>query len=83
MQRIGRAIEQAETDGLIKLLVDADSEQFLGAAVLGLHGDEVIQVVGYFMATGSSYRTMMNALPVHPTVADFLPTILSELKPLE
>lgn len=83
MRGIGRAIEQAETDGLIKLLVDADTEQFLGAAVLGLHGDEVIQVVGYFMATGSSYRTMMNALPVHPTVAEFLPTILGGLKPLE
>lgn len=83
MSHIGRAIEQSETDGLIKLLVDADSGEFLGAAVLGLHGDEVIQAISYFMATGTHYRVMMEALPVHPTVAEFLPTILSELHPLQ
>ncbi|GIW24285.1 mercuric reductase [Meiothermus sp.] len=83
MKRIGRAVEQDETDGLIKLLVDADSEQFLGASVLGLHGDEVVQAISYFMATGSSYRVMMNTLPIHPTVAEFLPTLLGELKPLD
>jgi pyruvate/2-oxoglutarate dehydrogenase complex dihydrolipoamide dehydrogenase (E3) component len=83
MTKIGRAVEQAETDGLIKVLVDAETERFLGAAVLGFHGDEVIQVISYFMATGASYRVMMEALPVHPTVAEFLPTILSELAPLQ
>ncbi len=82
MSRIGRAVEQAETAGLIKLLVDADSEQFLGAAVLGFHGDEVIQVISYYMATGATYRPMLEALPIHPTIAEFLPTILSELAPL-
>jgi pyruvate/2-oxoglutarate dehydrogenase complex dihydrolipoamide dehydrogenase (E3) component len=83
MKRIGRAIEEAQTDGFIKLLVDAETERFLGAAVLGLHGDEVIQAISYFMATGSSYKVMMETLPVHPTVAEFLPTILSELAPLQ
>jgi pyruvate/2-oxoglutarate dehydrogenase complex dihydrolipoamide dehydrogenase (E3) component len=83
MKYIGRAIEQAETDGFIKVLVDADSEQFLGATVLGLHGDEVIQAISYYMATGMSYHPMMEALPVHPTVAEFLPTILGGLKPLQ
>lgn len=83
MSSIGRAIEQSETDGLIKLLVDAETEQFLGAAVLGFHGDDVIQVISYYMATGASYRTMMETLPIHPTIAEFLPTILSELKPLD
>lgn len=82
MKRIGRAIEEAQTDGLIKLLVDAETERFLGAAVLGLHGDEVIQAISYFMATGSSYKVMQETLPVHPTVAEFLPTILGELAPL-
>jgi pyruvate/2-oxoglutarate dehydrogenase complex dihydrolipoamide dehydrogenase (E3) component len=82
MRKIGRAVEQSETDGLIKLLVDADTEQFLGAAILGLHGDEAIQAISYFMATGASYRVMMEALPVHPTVAEFFPTILGELAPL-
>lgn len=82
MKSIGRAIEQAETDGFIKLLVDADTELIVGAAVLGFHGDEVIQAISYFMATGASYRVMMDTLPIHPTIAEFLPTILSELQPL-
>ncbi len=83
MSKIGRAIEQAETNGFMKLLVDADTEKFLGAAVLGFHGDEVIQVISYYMATGATYRPMMEALPIHPTIAEFLPTILSELAPLK
>jgi pyruvate/2-oxoglutarate dehydrogenase complex dihydrolipoamide dehydrogenase (E3) component len=82
MKHIGRAIEQAETAGFIKLLVDADTEQFLGAAVLGFHGDEVIQVISYYMATGATYKPMLEALPIHPTIAEFLPTILGELAPL-
>ena len=80
MAHIGRALEQGETFGLIKLLVDADTEQFLGAAVMGFHGDDVIQAISYFMATGASYKVMQHALPIHPTIAEFLPTILGELK---
>lgn len=83
MNQIGRALEQGETQGLIKILVDGDSEQIVGAAVLGFHGDDVIQVISYFMYTGASYKVMQNALPIHPTIAEFLPTILGELKPLE
>lgn len=82
MNKIGRALEQGETNGLIKLLVDAETEQFIGAAVLGYHGDDVVQIVSYFMYTGASYKVMQNALPIHPTVGEFLPTILGELKPL-
>ena len=83
MAHMGRAIEQDETTGFIKVLVDADTEQFLGAAALGFHCDEVIQVISFYMATGASYRPMMEALPIHPTIAEFMPTILSELTPLE
>ncbi len=83
MSSIGRALEQAETYGMIKLLVDAETEQFLGAAVLGYHGDDVIQIISYFMYTGASYKVMQNALPIHPTIGEFLPTILGELQPLE
>ncbi len=82
MSKVGRAVENDETAGLIKLLVDADSERFLGASILGLHGDEVVQAINYFMATGASYKVMMETLPIHPTVAEFLPTVLSELEPL-
>lgn len=83
MSHIGRALEQGETQGMIKLLVDADTEQFLGAAVLGFHGDDVIQIISYYMATGASYKHMQNALPIHPTIGEFMPTILGELAPLE
>lgn len=83
MRDIGRAIEQGETFGLFKILVDADTEEFLGATVLGYHGDDVVQVVSYYMATGASYQTMKNALPIHPTISEFYPTLLGELKPLE
>lgn len=83
MSSIGRAIEQAETAGLMKILVDADSEQIIGAAVLGFHGDDVIQAISYYMATGASYRVMMEALPIHPTIAEFLPTVLGKLEPLK
>jgi pyruvate/2-oxoglutarate dehydrogenase complex dihydrolipoamide dehydrogenase (E3) component len=82
MSKIGRAVEEAQTDGLIKLLVDAETHTFLGAAVLGIYGDEVIQSIAYFMATGSRYEVMQETLPIHPTVAEFLPTILGELRPL-
>jgi pyruvate/2-oxoglutarate dehydrogenase complex dihydrolipoamide dehydrogenase (E3) component len=83
MKDVSRAKEEGETDGLITIIVDAASEQLLGATFLGIQGDEVVQVVGNFMATGASWRRMQQALPVHPTVTEFLPTILGALKDLE
>ena len=77
-----RAKEEGETTGLIRLIVDGESEQFLGATVLGISGDEIIAVLSNYMATGASYRHMRQALPVHPTVAELLPTILGNLKGL-
>lgn len=82
MKNVSRAKEESETTGLVKLLVDADTGRFVGATVLGINGDEIIQVISNFMATGASYQVLKNALPVHPTVTEFLPTILGKLKPL-
>ena len=82
MKHVSRAKEESETTGLVKLLVDADTERFVGATVLGINGDEIIQVISNFMATGASWRVMKDALPIHPTVTEFLPTILGRLKPL-
>ena len=82
MENVSRAILESETQGLIKVLVDADSEQILGAAALGLHGDEIIAVFSNFMYTGASYKVMRDALPIHPTVAEFIPTILNQLRPV-
>ncbi|GAC1605916.1 MAG: FAD-containing oxidoreductase [Ramlibacter sp.] len=83
MQRVSRAREESETAGLIKLLVDAGSERICGATVFGLNGDEVIQVISNFMATGASYRVLQEALPIHPTVSEFLPFLLGKLEPLK
>ncbi len=83
MADVSRAKEEGETTGLIRLVVDGDTEQFLGATVFGIAGDEIIAVLSNYMATGASYRFMQQALPVHPTVAELLPTILAGLKPLE
>lgn len=82
MADISRAKEEGETTGLIRLIVDGETEQFLGATVFGIAGDEIIAVLSNYMATGASYRFMQQALPVHPTVAELLPTLLANLKPL-
>lgn len=82
MADISRAKEEGETTGWIRLIVDGDSELLLGATVFGFAGDEIVAVVSNFMATGASYRVLRQALPVHPTVAEYLPTILGRLAPL-
>ena len=81
MADVSRAKEESETAGLIKLLIDEDSGQFLGATVFGIEGDEVIQALGLVMASGGTWLTVREALPVHPTVTEFLPTIIERRKP--
>jgi len=81
MSRVGRAIEKGETEGFIKVSVDADTKQILGAAILGTGGDEVVQVLLDVMYTKSPYTVVQRAMNIHPTVAEFLPTILSKLEP--
>ena len=83
MADVARAKEEGETAGLIRIVADGDSEAILGATVFGIAGDEIIAALSNFMATGASYRIMQQALPVHPTVAELLPTVLGGLKPLE
>jgi pyruvate/2-oxoglutarate dehydrogenase complex dihydrolipoamide dehydrogenase (E3) component len=81
MTRVGRAIERGETKGFIKIVADADTKQILGAAVLGVTGDEVIHGVLNMMNAGASYPTLQWAVPVHPTVSELIPTVLGDLKP--
>jgi pyruvate/2-oxoglutarate dehydrogenase complex dihydrolipoamide dehydrogenase (E3) component len=83
MKNVSRAKEESETTGLVKLIVDAQSNKFLGATLVGLNADEIIHVFTNFMAAGGTARTMKEALPAHPTVAEFFPTILARLKPLQ
>lgn len=83
MERVARARERGETQGLIKVLVDAISGTILGAAVLGVEGDEVVQTLLQQMAAGASYEKMMRTVHIHPTVSELIPTVLAGLKPLE
>ncbi|WP_372657854.1 mercuric reductase [Hydrogenophaga sp.] len=82
MKDVSRAKEESETTGLIKLLIDEDSGHFLGATMLGMAADEVIQSIGLVMASKGSWRQVREALPVHPTVTELLPTIIDGRKPL-
>jgi pyruvate/2-oxoglutarate dehydrogenase complex dihydrolipoamide dehydrogenase (E3) component len=82
MARISRAKEKDETDGLVKILVDADSEEFLGVTILGVGGDEVINMFAPFMYTKQSYKLFRRAVLTHPTVAELMPWMLDDLKPL-
>jgi pyruvate/2-oxoglutarate dehydrogenase complex dihydrolipoamide dehydrogenase (E3) component len=81
MTRVGRAIEKGETDGVMKILVDADSQQILGAAVLGTGGDEVIHCVLDVMYARAPCAVLQQAMHIHPTVSEFIPTLLGELHP--
>jgi pyruvate/2-oxoglutarate dehydrogenase complex dihydrolipoamide dehydrogenase (E3) component len=82
MKFISRAKEKDETSGLIKILVDADSEEFLGATILGVGGDEIINMFTPFMYSKGSYKLFRRAVLAHPTVAELMPWILDDLKPL-
>jgi len=83
MSRVGRAIEKGETNGLMKIVVDAKSQQILGAAVLGTGGDEVIHCVLDVMYAKAPCAVLRRATHIHPTVSEFIPTILGELSPPE
>jgi len=83
MNRVGRARERSETQGFIKVLVDADSEEILGAAILGINGDEAIHCLIDIMYAGMPYTVIQRAVHIHPTVAELIPTTLGDLKPLQ
>ena len=83
MTRVGRAVVKGETQGFMKIIVDGQSKLILGGAILGTGGDEVIHCVLDMMYAKAPYTVMRRAMHIHPTVAELLPTILGELKPLE
>ncbi len=82
MKRVGRAREAGETQGMMKVLVDADSNLLLGAAILGLNGDEVVHSLLDVMAAKQPYTVISRAMHIHPTVTELVPTLLQQLKPL-
>jgi len=81
MIRVSRAFEKGETQGFMKIAVDAETKQILGAAILGTGGDEVVHVLLDVMYAKAPYTVVQRAMHIHPTVAEYLPTILSKLEP--
>lgn len=81
MTRIGRARERGETAGFLRVLVDAENEQVLGATLFGIEADEIIHLFIQAMTANLSYKTLMRAVPVHPTVSELIPTLFCGLKP--
>lgn len=82
MTRVGRAVEKGETQGFMKVVVDADTREILGAAILGVGGDEAIHGILDVMSAKAPYTTLSRTMHIHPTVSELIPTMLQEMSPL-
>ncbi|MCK5365694.1 MAG: FAD-containing oxidoreductase [Gammaproteobacteria bacterium] len=83
MARVGRARERSETQGFMKVLVDAQTKRILGATILGIGGDEIVHSLLDVMYADAPYTVIQRAVHIHPTVTELLPTLLGQLRPLE
>jgi pyruvate/2-oxoglutarate dehydrogenase complex dihydrolipoamide dehydrogenase (E3) component len=83
MTRVGRAVEKGETQGFMKVVVDADTDEILGAAVFGVGGDEAIHCILDVMSAKAPYTTLARTMHIHPTVSELIPTVLQEMSPLD
>jgi pyruvate/2-oxoglutarate dehydrogenase complex dihydrolipoamide dehydrogenase (E3) component len=83
MTRVGRAVEKGETQGFMKVLVDVDTREILGAAILGTGGDEAIHCILDVMYAKAPAAVLQRAMHIHPTVSELIPTVLGELKPFQ
>jgi len=83
MTRVARAVEKGETQGFMKFVVDADTKALLGAAILGPGGDEAVHCVVDMMNAKAPYTVLQQAMHIHPTVSELIPSTLGELKPVE
>jgi pyruvate/2-oxoglutarate dehydrogenase complex dihydrolipoamide dehydrogenase (E3) component len=82
MTKVGRAVEKGESQGFMKVLVDAESKHILGASILGIGGDEAVHCILTAMYARQPYTLLKNSVHIHPTVAELIPTVFGELKPL-
>ncbi len=83
MARVGRARERSETQGFMKVLIDAETKKILGATILGIGGDEIIHSLLDVMYADAPYTVIQRAMHIHPTVTELIPTMLGDLKPLD
>jgi pyruvate/2-oxoglutarate dehydrogenase complex dihydrolipoamide dehydrogenase (E3) component len=82
MTRVARAVEKGDTQGFMRVLVDGDTKEILGASILGPGGDEAVHSILDMMYAKAPYTVLQRAMHIHPTVAELLPTIVGELQPL-
>jgi pyruvate/2-oxoglutarate dehydrogenase complex dihydrolipoamide dehydrogenase (E3) component len=82
MTKVGRAVEKGESKGFMKILVDAETKRILGAAILGVGGDEAVHCILDVMYAKAPYTTIQRAMHIHPTVSELIPTMLGDLKPI-
>ena len=82
MTKVGRAVEKGETTGFMKILVDAESRQILGASILGTSGDEAIHSILDVMYARAPYTVLQRSVHIHPTVSELIPTVLGSLQPI-
>jgi pyruvate/2-oxoglutarate dehydrogenase complex dihydrolipoamide dehydrogenase (E3) component len=80
MTRVGRAVEKDETQGFMKVIVDAETKAILGAAILGAEGDEAIHGILDMMSVGATATQLQHTVPIHPTVSELIPTLLAEAR---
>jgi pyruvate/2-oxoglutarate dehydrogenase complex dihydrolipoamide dehydrogenase (E3) component len=81
MTRVKRAVEKGESQGFMKVVVDADNDLILGAAILGVDGDEAVHSIIDTMSAKTKSTTLKNTVHIHPTVSELIPTLLGELHP--
>jgi len=82
MTKVGRAVEKGETQGFMKIFVDAETRLILGASILGTGGDEAIHSILDVMYAKQPYTLIQRAVHIHPTVSELIPTMLGDLQPL-
>src|SRR5262249_60240292 len=80
---VARAIERSETAGLMKIVVDAETDRILGAAILSTEGGELVQILGFVMLAGAPYTLLKGAVYIHPTLAEGFWTLMEEVKAVE
>src|SRR3546814_5628421 len=80
MELVGRAVEKDETQGFMNIVIDAGSKAILGAAILGTDGDEAIHGIIDMMSVGATATQLQRTVPIHPTVSELIPTLVSEAK---
>ena len=83
MTKVGRAVEKGETQGFMQVVVDAETEEILGAAIFGVGGDEAIHCILDIMSAKAPYTTLSRTVHIHPTVCELIPTMLEEMSPLD